>query len=213
MATAKIRRAGRPVDTEKTASIVEAAKDLFFAHGVEAVTVEQIASAAGVAKTTVYSKFGSKDVIFQHVLSEIAEVAEQDMQVEDDTSHDPQKVLAAYGYSLMRNLTQSKIIAAEPIIILETRRNPGLGQKFFDMGPGRAKAHLTKTIACWQEDGILAAEDDAADMAEDLLGLWMGIMPHRIKMCGPANLTDDEIRSRANRGARNFFKLHGIGAA
>lgn len=50
--------------------ILDAAYDLFCAHGYEATTMQQIADAAGVAVQTVYLRFRTKD----HLLSELEDV-------------------------------------------------------------------------------------------------------------------------------------------
>ena len=55
---------GRPKDPEKRAAILEAAKRLFVAHGFDGASMDQVASAAGVSKLTVYSHFGDKENLF-----------------------------------------------------------------------------------------------------------------------------------------------------
>lgn len=50
---------------EAVTPVVEAAIDLFAAHGFEATSVEQIARAAGVSRSTFFRQFGGKeDVVF-----------------------------------------------------------------------------------------------------------------------------------------------------
>jgi TetR/AcrR family transcriptional repressor of mexJK operon len=54
--------AGRPtlLEAEKLGDkILETAKELFFSQGYERTTIDQIATAAHVAKRTVYSRFAS----------------------------------------------------------------------------------------------------------------------------------------------------------
>jgi AcrR family transcriptional regulator len=48
----------------RTRLIVEAAEEVFAAHGLQAATVEEIAARAEVAIATLYKLFGSKDAIF-----------------------------------------------------------------------------------------------------------------------------------------------------
>ncbi len=55
---------GRPKDLGKRAAILEAARKLFLTQGFERVSMDQIASEAGVSKLTVYSHFGDKDSLF-----------------------------------------------------------------------------------------------------------------------------------------------------
>ncbi|HOZ25340.1 MAG TPA: helix-turn-helix domain-containing protein, partial [Thermomonas sp.] len=63
-ATPKPAGPGRPKDPGKRAAILDAAKRMFVAHGFDGVSMDQIASEAGVSKLTVYSHFGDKESLF-----------------------------------------------------------------------------------------------------------------------------------------------------
>ncbi|MDD2360111.1 MAG: helix-turn-helix domain containing protein, partial [Syntrophaceticus schinkii] len=54
----------------KREQILDAAATLFADKGYYATTVEEIASRAGIGKSTVYEYFSSKDHIFQETLKE-----------------------------------------------------------------------------------------------------------------------------------------------
>jgi AcrR family transcriptional regulator len=67
---------------ERTAAtidaVVNAARKLFMARGFEAVSIDDIAAAAGIAKGGVYHHFASKQAIFEIVLDRVqAELAEE----------------------------------------------------------------------------------------------------------------------------------------
>lgn len=55
------RGRGRPRDPETDARIIEAASDLMLRRGFDKMTVDDVASAAGVGKATVYRRWPSKD--------------------------------------------------------------------------------------------------------------------------------------------------------
>lgn len=62
--------AGTPLDPELTrCKVLTAAADLFYARGVHAVGVEEIARVAGVSKLSLYRHFGSKDGLVAEVLA------------------------------------------------------------------------------------------------------------------------------------------------
>src|SRR5438105_291359 len=61
---------GRPRDPERSKRILEAARAHFYAHGLERASLDAIAADAGVSKMTVYSNFGSKEGLFEAVVSE-----------------------------------------------------------------------------------------------------------------------------------------------
>ncbi|MEO6366339.1 MAG: TetR/AcrR family transcriptional regulator, partial [Luteimonas sp.] len=66
---AKTASPGRPKDLNKRAAILESAKTMFTQHGFDGVSMDQIASEAGVSKLTVYSHFGDKDALFFEAVS------------------------------------------------------------------------------------------------------------------------------------------------
>jgi len=54
-----------PAPTSARNAVVSAALDLFVAQGFESTSVEQIAQAAGVSRSTFFRQFGGKDdVVF-----------------------------------------------------------------------------------------------------------------------------------------------------
>ncbi len=55
-------------------AILQAAEDLFSRQGFAAVTVDEIAAAAGVAKGAVYHHFPAKEAIFEAVFEETSQV-------------------------------------------------------------------------------------------------------------------------------------------
>jgi len=59
---------GRPKDLIKRSAILDAARDLFFAHGVVPVTIDAIAKKAKVSRMTVYAHFGNKQTLFREVI-------------------------------------------------------------------------------------------------------------------------------------------------
>lgn len=64
-------RRGRPSLARVAAidrSILEAAGELFLRDGFDAVTMERIAAGASISKTTLYSRFSSKELIFEQVV-------------------------------------------------------------------------------------------------------------------------------------------------
>ena len=63
-------RRGRPRDPERSRRIMEAARNHFYAHGLERASVDAIAAEAGVSKMTIYSNFGSKEGLFEAVVQD-----------------------------------------------------------------------------------------------------------------------------------------------
>jgi TetR/AcrR family transcriptional repressor of nem operon len=64
----------------RTREILAAARRLMQSRGVEAVTVEEIAAAAGVAKGTVYLYFQGKEDLIQALMSQVGENLIKDLE-------------------------------------------------------------------------------------------------------------------------------------
>ncbi|MDP9395046.1 MAG: TetR/AcrR family transcriptional regulator [Actinomycetota bacterium] len=63
------RRPGRPRSAQLDARIVEAALEELARNGVEGFSVEAVATAAGVGKTTIYRRWRSKDELIVHAVA------------------------------------------------------------------------------------------------------------------------------------------------
>ena len=70
---AQKRRAGRPPRSETQQAIIDAARELLADHGVQGLTIEGVAARAGVAKTTIYRRYRSKDELALAVLIDMVE--------------------------------------------------------------------------------------------------------------------------------------------
>ena len=66
------RRPGRPRSARSDRAILDAARDLLAAGPVSALTMEAVAERAGVAKTTLYRRWRSKEALALAVLGEMA---------------------------------------------------------------------------------------------------------------------------------------------
>ncbi len=71
------RSRGRPHDSSKATALLNAARELFLSAGPD-VTTDQIAAAAGVSKSTLYSNFGDKDGLIEAVIRREADLTVTD---------------------------------------------------------------------------------------------------------------------------------------
>jgi AcrR family transcriptional regulator len=67
------RRAGRPPGVRTQQAILDATRELLADGGVQGLTVEGVAARAGVAKTTIYRRYRSKDELALAVLVDMVE--------------------------------------------------------------------------------------------------------------------------------------------
>jgi AcrR family transcriptional regulator len=124
-----ITEARRPMVTKE--KILDAAEGLFMEHGFEATNVRSITAAAGVNLAAVNYHFGSKEVLFQAVLTRRLDPLNQERvdlltRFELETAPDP--------------LPCDRILSAMFIPALKLARDPERGGKNFLRLLGRAYA-------------------------------------------------------------------------
>jgi AcrR family transcriptional regulator len=70
---------GRPRSEVADRAILTAALDLFIEHGIDGTSIEQIAEVAGVARTTVYRRWTSKEALVAQAIAEARGLPEQEV--------------------------------------------------------------------------------------------------------------------------------------
>lgn len=132
MGTKRRRRPGRPTLTNE--ELLDAALDLFMERGFERTSIDAITAAAGMAKRTVYSRYGDKTSLFKAALTRAIEEwivpIEQLRRAETDDLEETlvrlgrillSNVLSPAGLQLMR-LTNAESVRMPEISTLSVRR-------------------------------------------------------------------------------------------
>ena len=83
------------IQREKTDVILDAALDVFSAHGFKGATIDQIAEAAGMSKPNLLYYFKSKEAIFQTLIHRLLETWLAPLRELDDIG-DPMTELRSY---------------------------------------------------------------------------------------------------------------------
>ncbi len=201
-----LRSPGRPKDMEKRSAILAAATELFAQRGLEGVPVEMIAAAAGVSKVTIYANFKDKPAILEAILAQETARLAQEVTTRSQTKGSLEDRLRSVGGYLVVMLNAPCHEALDRCLTLETQRNPDLGRRFFDAGPG----HLRDVVAELLIEANAAGEIKAAcprTAAEDLLGLWLGFSAVEKRfLCKPPH--PGELEARIERGVTLFMRAY-----
>ena len=153
----------RPPETVDTKSrILDAAEELFMEHGFEATSLRLITTAAGVNLAAVNYHFGSKEELFQAVLTRRL----------DPMNQDRMRLLSAYeSVAGSIPLTCEQIISAMFIPALKLARDHQTGGKNFLRLLGRAYADPAPFIR-----EFLASQ--YAEMIVRFRAAFAGALPH-----------------------------------
>ncbi len=201
------RQRGRPKDNAKRDAILDAARSLFLAHGPHAVALDAVADLARVSKSTFYSNFADRGSLLEALIRRESDriVSDEDLVVVTAETLVP--ALTAFGLRLLRFLADPEIVGFERLIAAAARDHPDLPGRFFEAGPGRARARLALMITEGARSGALRVED-AVWAAENLVGLWQGMMRVELSMGFRPPPSDDALSARAARGVQSFLAIY-----
>lgn len=183
---AKARRTapgpGRPKDMEKRAAIFEAAKCLFSRHGLDGVSMDQIAAEAGVSKLTVYSHFKDKEALFdQTVRARIEEQLPESLFLAD-LKGPLRKQLRSIAEGFFALICSEESVAMHRMIHAQAACDARLGRAFWEAGPERIKQGFMQFLKAEVEAGQLEIPD-LRRAAGQFFCLLKG-EPHARLMCG-----------------------------
>ena len=204
------RPAGRPPDPTAQDRLVAASWELFLAGGVEHVTVQAIAHAAGVSKVTVYKHFSGKEEVFD------AGVSAQQDQLNLARSHRPAPAamseplrcqLVRFGVATMTYVSSQGPVDFYAILSGELRRRPDLARIFYQAGPGQTRQELAGLLAAARDRGDLDIKDPL-DAADELFGMWQGFSNFQLAL----GIDVDELRAdlprKVERSVDTFLTAH-----
>ncbi|MGL5947612.1 MAG: TetR/AcrR family transcriptional regulator [Aeromonas sp.] len=157
-------------NTPKRQAILAAAGELFCSAGAHRVSMDQIASAAGVSKQTLYSYFTNKEALFSAAIANkcvscdlLPEALARGLTLRDS--------LLAFARSFLALVLSDDALAMFRTCV--SQQDPALSSLFFQAGPG----YVTTVLAQWLEEqkqrGHLQHPDSQA-AAMQLLLMWQG---------------------------------------
>ena len=152
--------AGRPRSEEAHQAILDATLELLAEVGFSALTVEGVASRAGVGKATIYRRWPSKLPLVVEAFGRLPALEESDT---GDLVSDLKRMLRAY----LELFNATPLGAVLPSLAGERAHNPELGKLFDPVMRGRRRP-LTRALERAVERGELPGDLDL-DLAADLI--------------------------------------------
>jgi TetR/AcrR family transcriptional repressor of mexJK operon len=201
-----VHRSGRPKDTAKREAILAAARSLFASQPFDLVTMEAVATQAGVSKMTVYSHFHDKETLFETIVTATSDLMIGALSAPDQGDGFREQLITV-GNAFLGVILGTDICTMGHTLPVALRANRALADRFYAAGPARVRGALAAMIAAAAERGELTV-DDPDRAADDLVSLWEGSMPAKIAF-GLADLsTPEEISLRAIRGTDVFLRAY-----
>jgi len=196
---------GRPKDPSKGEAIMNAAKTLFVKQGFEHVSMDEIASAAGVSKLTVYSHYGDKESLFSAAVAcRCEELLGNDVFVPD-----PNKPLRAQLLSIARvlfDLITSEDALAIHRLISALPPPTKLGQLYWEAGPRRIQEDFEAYLRGQVQRGRLELAD-AHQAASQFCSLVKGEV-HSKLLCGCGACDPKDIETHLQGAVDMFLRAY-----
>lgn len=159
-----------PRSQKKRAAILEAAGQLFCELGLHQVSMDMVASSAGVSKQTVYSHFTSKELLFAEAVGAKCHNDELSaVLLEQGTSVRESLLLFGRGFRRL-------VLSEQAINIFRTcvgSNDEQLSALFFEAGPMHVIGILEQWLERQKQLGLLH-HPDSQNAALQLLLMWQG---------------------------------------
>ena len=135
------RRRGRP--TLSNAELLDKALDLFLERGFEGTSIDAITAAAGMAKRTVYIRYGDKETLFKAALQHAIEnwIVPIERLRAAETENLEQTMLEV-AHILVANLISRSGVRLLKITNAESARRPDISTYTYERGTGSTIAYL-----------------------------------------------------------------------
>ena len=150
---------GRPKDLGKRAAILDAAKRLFVTQGFAGVSMDQIASEAGVSKLTVYSHFGDKEALFADAVRAHCVQQLPDSLFEAADASPLREGLLQIARAFFAMLGGPEALAGHRIMCTPQVIDSHMPQLFWEAGPQRVLDSLALVLQHHVDTGELAIPD------------------------------------------------------
>jgi AcrR family transcriptional regulator len=157
------RRGGRPRSSQAEQAILQATRELLVEGGVHGLTIEGVASRAGVAKTTIYRRWRDKDELALAVVLDMVEQVVELPELGDTRAELTAFVTAAVnvlGSTLMGRVMQG--------LVSDLATDPELAQAFRDRVVSVRDAEVERLVERGIARGDLRPDTDPV-MAHEFL--------------------------------------------
>jgi TetR/AcrR family transcriptional regulator, mexJK operon transcriptional repressor len=190
---------------EKRSQIIDAAGVLFISDGFKKVSMEEIAKSAGVSKQTVYSHFGNKEQLFTAAID--CKCDEYDL-APDKIKHAMhcEEYLIFFCTHLTALLTSDDAIGMFRVCVAEAGHSE-VSELFWEAGPGKIRAQLSKYLSEQNELGTLIIEDIEIASGQ-LISMIVCESQFRRVLGLKKSKSNAELKKYATDCARLFYKAY-----
>lgn len=150
---------GRRADPAKDVAILEAARAAFLEQPYDRVSMDAIASRAGVSKVTIYSKYQSKDGLFIATMSEQCGAIYEQARSDTRSGGPLDVALRDLGERFMTMILSPDMTAIHGVMIQAAQQRPELTQLYYQSVVETSIRTLAETLDIAAARGLFVCED------------------------------------------------------
>ena len=179
-------------------AIVDAAERLFLERGFGAVSMDELAAAAGVARRTLYNQFASKEEIFREMLLRVSGQLENAFPPGIETQGDVEDVLRTIARIILDLHKNPEYLGFLRMVVADSRQFPWIAKEFAAVMDPQTE-RLTRYLAQLTNLGILNCRNPTL-AAHQLMGvfnelsLWPWMMSRKSIPIPAEEVIDETIR-------------------
>jgi AcrR family transcriptional regulator len=194
--------------------LITVAEQLFLQHGFANTSVNAIVREAGGSLATLYAEFGSKEALFESVLSERAARFFPEEQSLPLQAHDAQAELRALATHMLKRMLSDDGLAVYRIAVHEAPRFPALRKALLEVGMPGLLDRTARYLRGLADRGALALaeSDEAARLAaSQFIALVQGKLVFSAA-CG-VEISPRTRENNVNEAVKGFLEMYGSQAS
>ena len=158
-------------DDPKEEKILAAAAEAFLEFGYAGTSMDIVAQRARASKTTLYTRFASKEELFAATISAYCIHHGMELHLDEMLRQAPEKVLCRIGRNFVDLILSPEAVRMEQIITGEAPRFPEVARIFHEAGPQRTIAVVARYLAEAAARGQLSVADPEFTARQFLMSL------------------------------------------
>jgi len=169
----------------------------------------RIARRANSSKTTLYSRFPTKEQLFLAVIERRMTGIFQQVAGSLPEERPIEETLRNFGSTLIRLAVSKEQIALVRVVSMESAKFPELGKRFYELGPKRGEEALAAYLTKQAEKGRLSNED-THQMAQHFMSMITGGRVRWFVLGFVSSpLSKSALRQHLNSAIQVFMRAYG----
>lgn len=174
--------------------ILEAARTLFFEHGVAAVTTDMLAKAAKTSKMTLYKYFPNKEELLEAVVEKEVSRIYEPTSVEINNRQDFKKVLTSFCTNLLNIIFDPQIVRFDQLMISQALSNQEMSKAHYNRCYLPTIQELVRLISLGKKQGYIAKKQSSSVLADIVISSISGLTYTRGLMGFPIHDEDVSVK-------------------